>query len=225
MIDLARGFATARHDYDAPFRPAVARLDDAHLPTSTRRAYAMAMPDVARWTRAQVLALPADGMRHELIDGELIVTPAPRVRHQDGVTALTAILLPYVLEHHLGRFYAVPADLEVLPDQLTQPDLFVLPAGGRFERWEDAPTPMLVVEVASPSTARYDRGTKRRFYQRAGVPEYWIVDLDARIVERWRPGDARPEVLDHDLIWQARPEVPPLRIELDRFFVQVMDET
>jgi Uma2 family endonuclease len=182
------------------------------------------MPDVARWTRAEVLALPDDGMRHELIDGELIVTPTPRVRHQDGVMALTEILQPYVLEHRLGRFYNLPADLEVLPDQLTQPDLFVVPPGTRFDRWEGAPTPILVIEVASPSTARYDRGTKRRFYQRAGVAEYWIVDLDARLVERWHPGDARPEVLDQDLTWQSRPDVPTLRIDLIRFFVHVMDE-
>ena len=184
----------------------------------------MAMPDVARWTRAQVLALPDDGMRHELIDGELIVTPAPRVRHQDGVMGLAELLHPYVLEHRLGRFYAVSADLEVLPDQLTQPDLFVVPPGTRFDRWEDAPTPILVIEVASPSTARYDRGTKRRFYQRAEVPEYWIVDLDARLVERWRPGDVRPEVLDHDITWMAHPDAPPLRIDLHRFFAHVMDD-
>ena len=184
----------------------------------------MAMPDVARWTRAEVLALPDDGMRHELIDGELIVTPTPRVRHQDGVMVLYDLLAGYLREHPVGRCYNVACDLEVLPDQLTQPDLFVVPPGTRFDRWEDAPTPILVIEVASPSTARYDRGTKRRFYQRAGVPEYWIVDLDARLVERWRPGEARPEVLDHDITWQARPDVPLLRIDLNRFFVGVMDQ-
>ena len=201
-----------------------ATLGNAHLPTSTRRAYAMAMPDLARWTRAEVLALPDDGMRHELIDGELIVTPTPRVRHQDGVMALHELLSTYVREHGVGRCYDLPGDLEVLPHQLTQPDLFVVPPGIRFDRWEDAPTPILVIEVASPSTARYDRGTKRRFYQRAVVPEYWIVDLDARLVERWRPLDARPDVLDHEITWQPGPDVPPLRIDLDRFFVHVMDE-
>lgn len=185
----------------------------------------MAMPDLARWTRAEVLALPDDGMRHELIDGELIVTPTPRVRHQDGVMALHELLSTYALAHGVGRCYNLPGDLEVLPDQLTQPDLFVVPPGPRFDRWEDAPTPILVIEVASPSTARYDRGTKRRFYQRAGVPEYWIVDLDARLVERWRPGDLRPEVLDHDIVWQPGSEAPALRIDLDRFFVEVIDAT
>ena len=184
----------------------------------------MAMPDVARWTRAEVLALPDDGMRHELIDGELIVTPTPRVRHQDGVMALHELLSTYVREHGVGRCYNLPGDLEVLPGQLTQPDLFVVPPGTRFERWEDAPTPILVIEVASPSTARYDRGTKRRVYQRAGVPEYWIVDLDARVVERWRPDDTRPEVLDHDLTWQSGPDAPRLHIDLQAFFTHVMDD-
>ncbi len=183
------------------------------------------MPDVARWTRAEVLALPDDGMRHELIDGELIVTPTPRVRHQEGVMALQELLSAYAREHGVGRCYNLPGDLEVLPGQVNQPDLFVVPPGPRFSRWEDAPTPILVIEVASPSTARYDRGTKRRFYQRAGVPEYWIVDLDARLVERWRPDDLRPEVLDHDIAWQPAPDAPALRIDLDRFFGEVMDAT
>ena len=67
--------------------------------------------------------------------------------------------------------------------------------------------PMLVVEVLSPSTARYDRQVKRRWFQRTGIPEYWIVDPDARQVERWRPTDQRPEVLDTLLLWQ--PEYGP----------------
>ncbi len=176
-------------------------------------------------TYEDLVALPDDGMRHELIDGELIVTPTPRVRHQDGVMALHELLSSFVWEHAVGRCYDLPGDLEVLPGQLTQPDLFVVPAGARFDRWEDAPSPILVIEVASPSTARYDRGTKRRFYQRAGIPEYWIVDLDARLVERWRPGDARPEVLDRDITWQPGPGAPSLRVDLVRFFVDIMDGT
>jgi Uma2 family endonuclease len=63
---------------------------------------------------------------------------------------------------------------------------------------------LLAVEVLSPSTARYDRLTKRRFYQQQGV-EYWIVDLDARIVERWLPGSDRPEILAEHLAWQHDP--------------------
>lgn len=183
----------------------------------------MGMPELARWTREQVLALPDDGMRHELIDGELIVTPTPRVRHQEAVMELWQLVEPYLSAHALGRCFCLPGDLEVEPGQVTQPDLFAVPPGPRFLRWEDAPRPFLIIEVASPSTARYDRGLKRRFCQRAGVPEYWIVDLDARIVERWRPTDARPEILDDVLTWQPSAAAPALTIDLSAFFARIMD--
>ena len=80
------------------------------------------------------------------------------------------------------------------------------------------------MEVLSPSTARADRQVKRRRYQRHGVPEYWIVDLDARLVERWRPADERPEILAERLEWRAVPEAPPLEIDLGEYFSEVLDE-
>ena len=61
-------------------------------------------------------------------------------------------------------------------------------------------------------------------FQRAGVPEYWIVDLDARLVERWRPGDERPEVLTERLRWQPDAATPPLEIDLSAFFAQVVGD-
>ena len=79
------------------------------------------------------------------------------------------------------------------------------------------------MEVLSPSTARADRTVKRRLFQRTGVPEYWIVDLDARVVERWRPGDDRPEVLTDSLHWQPAAAAEPLRIDLPAFFMQVLE--
>lgn len=190
----------------------------------TGRAYDMCMPDVARWTRAAVLALPDDGIKYELIDGELLVTPTPRVRHQDGVMELFRLLDSWVRDHDVGRCYGLPGDLEIEPGQVNEPDLFVIPPGPRHERWEDLPRPLLVIEVVSPSTARHDRGLKRRFYQRAGIPEYWIVDLDARLVERWRPGDQRPEVLGEALAWQPAPHRPPLVLDLHAYFATVMDQ-
>ena len=177
----------------------------------------MGMPDTIRWTREQVLNLPADGNRYELVDGELIVTPCPAPRHQFVLAALFGALAPYVRAAELGQLLWSPADLELEPGQLMQPDLFVLPSIA-FTRWEDAPLPLLVVEALSPSTARYDRGLKRRFYQRAGVPEYWIVDIDAQVVERWRPSDERPEVLDAELTWSPRDAYAPLVISLPELF-------
>lgn len=82
---------------------------------------------------------------------------------------------------------------------------------------------VLAIEVLSPSTARYDRGFKRRYYQRAGVGESWVVDPDALLVERWRPGDERPEVLDREVAWQPAPTVVPLVIDLPVMFSQLQD--
>ena len=183
----------------------------------------MGMPRTAPWTREQVLALPEDGNRYELIDGALLVTPSPRVPHQSVAMALCGKLIPHVDAHRLGRVLSSPADLFGRLGQLAQPDIFVLPTRAMSERWAELPDPILAIEVLSPSTARYDRVTKRRFYQRAGVPEYWIVDLDARTVERWRPGDERPEILESELSWVAREGAPPLSIDLPRLFADALD--
>ena len=59
----------------------------------------------------------------------------------------------------------------------------------------------MAVEILSPSTASRDRGVKRRLYLQAGVEEYWIVDIDGRVVERWRSGDERPEIVERSLEW------------------------
>jgi Uma2 family endonuclease len=103
--------------------------------------------------------------------------------------------------------------------------VFVAPTTekGRPRDWRDISSLLLAVEVLSPSTARADRQRKRRIYQSEDVPEYWIVDLDARVVERWRPGDERPEILAEVLVWHPQPAARPLSIELEAFFADVMD--
>lgn len=178
----------------------------------------MAMPETIRWTRNQVLALPADGKRYELVDGQLLVSPAPSIRHQVVLGRLFAALNSFVTEAGLGVVLWSPADLELEPGQLSQPDLFVLPGLPPSQRWEDAALPRLVIEALSPSTARHDRGMKRRFYQRAGVPEYWVVDIDARVIERWRPADERPEVADTELSWSPHDGSPALVLEVAALF-------
>ena len=107
-------------------------------------------------------------------------------------------------------------------DQLSQPDLFVLPylPPDRAD-WSGFPNPALVIEVLSPSTARFDRVVKRRRFQRAAIPEYWVVDLDARAVERWRPAEERPEIIDDQLTWHPGDAAEPLGIDLPRYFTEV----
>jgi Uma2 family endonuclease len=185
----------------------------------------MAHP-IGGWTVADVLALPEDGHRYEVVDGELLVSPAPSLPHQEAVAELQQRLRPYVDAHRLGRVYASPADIEFDERTLVQPDLFVAPLidGRRPRSWAEIRTLLLAIEVLSPSTARADRHLKRRRYQRHGVAEYWIVDLDARLVERWRPDDERPELLAERLSWQPSTAAPPLELDLDAFFHQVWND-
>ncbi len=154
-------------------------------------------------TIEELLALPDDGLRHELLDGEHVVTPAPEVRHQRAVLALADVLRAGVGQRDDVEIFPVAADIRLGPRTLVQPDVFIVQSDPeqRFRDWADAPTPLLAAEVISPSTASYDRGKKRRLYLEAGVEEYWIVDLDARLVERWRTGDERPEIVDGNLTW------------------------
>jgi Uma2 family endonuclease len=181
----------------------------------------MGMPLTShRWTRDEVLALPDDGQRHELVDGELLMSPTPRPAHQVAVMTLTGIMASYVAVHHLGILCSVAADLDLRSGQVVQPDLFVASVDPSHPpaNWEEWGVPILVVEVLSPATARFDRLTKRRLYQRSGVQTYWIVDLDARLVEVWTPDADSPVIEDALLAWQPDAAVEPLVIELGRLF-------
>lgn len=190
----------------------------------------MSMPQATahRWMPDEVCALPDDGNRYECIDGVLIMTPAPSVRHQRAVGLLLDALGPYVRQYRLGELLYSSADLEIEPGALVQPDLFVyrIPLDGLLARdWSVIKALRLAVEVLSPSTARYDRGLKRHFYLRSPTDEYWIVDLEARVVERWRAGDERPEVLTETLAWAPDGVAEPLVIALESFFAAVHGET
>lgn len=188
----------------------------------------MVMPQERHvWTRDQVLALPEDGKRYELIDGELLVSPSPSWLHQYAVGSLYERLAPYVRQQRAGCAMAAPADLDLKSGQLSQPDLFVVPrtVDGRVPRsWAECDVPILVAEVLSPSTARYDRITKRLRYLRSGVAEYWIVDMDARAIERWRPGDNRPEILDERIEWYPSGATERLAIDLGAYFKEAWGE-
>ena len=179
-----------------------------------------------RWTVQEVLALPEEpGKRFEVVDGELLVSPSPRLRHQRGVRVLLRAIDTHVESHRLGEVLSSPADLDLRDGQLVQPDIFVVGYGPeeRPEDWSEVGVPILVVEVLSPSTARYDRTLKRKLYQRTGVAEYWIVDLDARLIERWRPEDDRPEILTDQLAWSPAGSADPLALSLPEFFTTVIE--
>lgn len=195
----------------------------------------MGMPATNKrvWTADEVRRLneqvEARGMlwpRYELIDGELLggeMTPAPSSAHQEAVRAFLMRLASHVERMGIGRAYTGPADIRLGPDRVVQPDVFVVrtDAAGPVAGWQSVSTLALAIEVLSPHSARDDRIRKRRLYQSAGVEEYWIVDVNSRSVERWRPNDERPEVLDREVVWQPIGANEPLVIDLEALFVYV----
>ncbi|WP_460835519.1 Uma2 family endonuclease [Nocardioides hungaricus] len=167
-------------------------------------------------TRAELDALPDDGRRHELIDGVLVVTPAPLVRHQHAVMnlvrALDTALPPGLL------LYTAPLDVVLGDDTLVQPDLLVARRADFTERDLSAP-PLLAVEVLSPSTRRVDLNLKRVRYEAAGCPSYWVFDPDRVELTVWEldgAGYGSPTVVRGDETFRARApypvEVTPSRI-------------
>jgi Uma2 family endonuclease len=204
-------------------------LAHAELRAQAEEVHSMAMPQTTpapgQWTVEDVRLLPDDGNRYEVIDGVLFVTPAPRLVHQEGVGALYVALRIYLSGGSVGWVLHSPADIEFSPRDGVQPDVFVAPLveGRRPRGWKEIERLVLAVEVLSPSTARRDRREKRRLYQRF-ADEYWIVDLDARLVERWRSGDVRPELLDETLSWQPAGALEPLVVDLAAYFREAWGE-
>ena len=186
----------------------------------------MVMPMAEEWTAERARALPDDGKRYEVLDGVLAVTPAPAWKHQHVVFALARQLDAYLRANRLGRAIVAPADVEFSSTRLLEPDVFatrdvhVRPAMG----FGDVRHLLLAVEVLSPGTARHDRITKRRIYMEERVGEYWIADADARTIERWRPGQDRPEIIDGVLRWEPAPNVPPLDLEVGAMFAEALGE-
>ena len=169
-----------------------------------------------QWNADLVRSLPEDGNRYELIDGMLLVSPAPSKQHQRLVRMLLIALQTYSEQHNLGEALSSPADIGLSPADLVQPDVFVVPK--ITSSWDQARDLILAVEVVSPSSGHTDRNVKRPRYQRERVPEYWIVDPDERVFERWRPDDHEPEVIADVITWQPLPDIPALSIPLDDFF-------
>jgi Uma2 family endonuclease len=191
----------------------------------------MGMPaeKVRHWTAREVRKLIADAPlvtpRYELVDGELLVTPSPGPQHQEAVRLLLVALSEYCDREPVGHVLDSPSDIELEPDDLRQPDVFVLPISEWKRILRDGfPARALLVaaEVLSPSSGRNDRVKKRPGYQRH-VQEYWIVDIDARLVERWRSKDDRPEILTDRLVWTPEGATTSFELELTQYFTRVWD--
>jgi Uma2 family endonuclease len=179
----------------------------------------MGMAAPVYYTAEMVRALPEDGNRYETVHGELLVTPAPRMWHQVVVERLHDALTTYLRRHPEWYLFAGPADVSGAPDVLVQPDLFVVPIEeARTLDWARLRHLELVIEVLSPTTARADRFTKRRLYQEMGVPTYWIVDAEQRLVEVWTPDGSVPAVEHERAEWLPVGSTDPLVLSIPELF-------
>jgi Uma2 family endonuclease len=142
-------------------------------------------PKQGYWTYDEYAALPDDGKRYEIMNGVLIMTPAPEPDHQSAIARLTYYLLQAIEFKGLGRVLPSPVDVRLTSDRVVQPDVLVVLNANleKIARKYVVGGPDLVVEVASPGTAIYDRLSKFEAYEEAGVPEYWIVHPLEKTIE------------------------------------------
>ena len=158
----------------------------------------MATPNpIVKFTYQDYLNTPED-KRYELLDGELVMTPAPGELHQSVSILLGSKLFQFASENSLGRVYHAPFDVVLSDADVVQPDLLfvsnecahiITPANIQG-------APDLVVEILSPSTAERDRTFKRTLYARHSVNEYWMVDTTAKDITVLRLGERGYEVVD-----------------------------
>jgi len=146
----------------------------------------MAVLPQPRLTYEDYASFPDDGIRRELIDGEVHVTPSPVTRHQRVVLRLARLLADHVDAHHAGEVFIAPFDVVLSRHDVVQPDIILVatPDSGIVTKANLQGPPTLVVEVVSDP--RTDRVRKRDLYAHHGVPEYWIVDPEADRVEVYR---------------------------------------
>jgi Uma2 family endonuclease len=140
-----------------------------------------------KYIHADLMQMPDDGKRREIIDGELYVTPSPVNYHQKILLNLTGAFWKFLESHPLGELRFAPLDVILSEHDVLEPDLLLVLNEHRdiLQDWVRG-APDLVIEILSPSTEARDRGIKLKAYARYGVGEYWIVDPNAQVIEIYR---------------------------------------
>jgi Uma2 family endonuclease len=182
-------------------------------------------PQQGFWTYDDYAALPNDGQRYEIVNGVLLMAASPSGPHQDAVGEIFFHLRMFIGANKLGLVRLSPFDVELSPQNVLQPDLFVL-LNDHLDRVQDKKlvgAPDLVVEVDSPGTAAFDRLTKSDIYASAGVAEYWIVNSERRTVEVFVLEDNKYRSLGLFRGEQLLPSrvLPGLPTSVEQFFVRV----
>ncbi len=174
-------------------------------------------------TAAEYLRLPADYPQCELISSELWIPPSPSFEHQDVLGALAIQLKDQVDSRSNGKVMIAPLDVELSDDTVVQPDILLLAPDHPQVRGEPGiitVPPILVIEVLSPSSITHDRQRKFRAYESAGVPNCWLVDLEAKRIEAWVLEGDRYSLLVTSMPGKkfSAPPFPELDLDLSEIF-------
>jgi len=169
-------------------------------------------------TYEDYVLLPEDGKIHEIIGGEHCMTPAPDTYHQTISRRLQFQLYEQIEERGLGFVFNAPTDLQLSEIDIVQPDLLVILARRKsiIAPKKIIGPPDLIIEIQSESTQSKDRKLKLDLYQKAGVPEYWLVDPESQAIEAFRLKGDRYESAGsyHEEI--RYPAVADVRLDLTR---------
>ena len=139
-------------------------------------------PPVTRYDYQQ---MPDGPPYFQVIEGDLVMSPSPNLFHQNVAGRLYSLILQFLEKQPLGEVFIAPFDVFLSDTNVYQPDVVFVSRANRSRITEHGieGAPDLVVEILSPTTARYDKGSKRKTYARTGVKELWLVDAETRTIE------------------------------------------
>jgi Uma2 family endonuclease len=184
----------------------------------------MSLPRRVRFNYEDFLLFPKNGKRHEIIDGDHFMTPAPNTKHQRISFKLSAAFADFLRMHRLGEAFAAPCDVVLSDEDVVEPDLLFISAARATiitEKNIQGP-PDLVIEILSVGTRKTDEIIKRKLYERYGVREYWIVDPELETVKIYRlnnEGYVRPLELAREANETlSTPLLPGFQVPLGELF-------
>lgn len=180
-----------------------------------------------QFTYEDYLLLPEDGKQYEIIEGELFMTPAPIIKHQNVLSELGERLRRFVLKNHLGNVFYAPCDVIFSKTNVVQPDiLFISKANQAIVTEKNIQgAPDLLIEITSASTKEKDVILKKKLYAKFGVKEYWIVFMEEEKIEVWQ---LQEKTFSLDNVYQRQdvlksPLLQGLEIQLSEIFREIED--
>jgi Uma2 family endonuclease len=165
-------------------------------------------------------AMPDDGQRYELLQGELIVSPAPGGVHQEILGELFGLLRDVVRREKSGKVIFAPFDVQLSPNDVVQPDLFYFrnSQSDNYTNRRFSGAPAFIIEVVSPSSGTYDHVRKAALYVNSGVEEYWVVDPASRrmLVHDHSSGEPSPRIITTGTL--SSRVIPSFSVDLAELF-------